>query len=149
MRRIVVGDRRRYEDVDPAAVWTLLADPSRIGEWAGVETVGYMGTELPAVGHIVFIKTGRFQKSAGARRVVVESWDAGTGFRCKVDGVRVVGDFVLEVRLTSEVGHAARSALLEIRQAAEVPRRLEAVWRAWASHRVKRMLDRVGRRLAR
>ncbi len=55
-KRQVLAAAERVFDADPANVWAMIADPSRVGEWAGVVMVGYMGTELPKVGHNLFVR---------------------------------------------------------------------------------------------
>ena len=102
---------RRDLDADPAAVWVLVADPERIAEWAPVVFVGWMGTNLPAVGHAFFVSW----LTAGARRFEIDEWEAGRRFRCLVD--RPAGHFevLVHTRLVSE---GPRSSL-ELRFAGE------------------------------
>ncbi|NNF63846.1 MAG: SRPBCC family protein [Acidimicrobiia bacterium] len=102
---------RRDLDADPAAVWALVADPERIAEWAPVVFVGWMGTNLPAVGQAFFISW----LTDGARRFEIDEWEAGRRFRCVVD--RPAGHF--EVLVDTTVVSGGPRSSLELRFAGE------------------------------
>jgi hypothetical protein len=144
--RVVVRDGRLLEGVDPAAVWTLVADPSRIGEWAGVRAVGYMGTELPAAGQVVFV-AGRWVPARRARRVEILTWEAGHRYRCGLPDGRFASERRFEVVVTAEVEPGGTSARVTVGYQAEVVAWLASLWRMRAAGRLLRMLDRAERTL--
>lgn len=137
---------RMYPDVDPALVWALVADPERAGEWAAVTTVGYMGTELPEVGQAVFVRTARWQPPSRARRVEVESWNAGSGYTCRVTGAPLVDAIEFSARVEPVVGAARLSTRVRVVLRAAPARLIAGLWGWFARRRVEHMLDRIERR---
>ena len=97
-RRLVIAAVERVIGADPTKVWALVADPDLIGEWAGVETVGYMGTELPKPGQSVFVRRSRIRVGAKTRRVEITDWDAGTTVTCLVETDRSAIRFEIGIR---------------------------------------------------
>lgn len=144
MARVVARDGRLLEGVDPSAVWALVANPARVGEWAGVRTVGYMGTELPDVGQAVFV-ANRLFPTRRARRVEILEWEAGHRYRCGMPDGRAASERRFGVVVTAEVEPEGASARLAIEYVAEVGSWLANVWRGGAVRRLRRMLDRVER----
>jgi hypothetical protein len=138
MTDIDVDYGRMMHAADPAATWTLVADPERIIEWAPVHAVGFMGTELPSVGHTAFVTMRAGRPPDEALRFRVVEWDAGHRYRCEVEGFRwaTKGQFVVTVDSELEEGHAAASVKLGFR--AVVPRWLAPLYRL----RVRSLLRR-------
>jgi hypothetical protein len=145
-RHVTSVAERMYPGLDPAAVWALVADPARAGEWAGVMPVGYMGKELPEVGHALFVKTAPWQSRSRARRVEVLSWSAGSGYSCRVTGTRLVDDVEFAARVEPVVGAAGVSTRVRVALQAAVPRLLEVPLRWLAGLKTQRMLARIGKR---
>ncbi len=139
-------DGRLLEGVAPSAVWALLANPSRVGEWTGLRTVGYMGTELPSVGQVVFV-AGRLVSSRRARRVEILDWEAGHRYRCALPDRRLFTERRFEVAVTAEVEPGGAAARVELAYGAEVVAWLATPWRVVAARRLGRMLDRTERAL--
>lgn len=129
--------------VDPTAVWALVADPARVGEWAAVTTVGYMGTELPKTGQAVFVRTSRWQKADNARRIEIEAWEAGAGYRCVVEGRRSRSPICFEVGIKPEVAADAISTRVRLTQRIETSGFLAAMLRRFICGRLERKLDRI------
>jgi hypothetical protein len=150
------GDNRRVAcrihagrviSVDPSLVWALVADPARTGEWAAVETVGYMGTELPKPGQAVFIKRS-WQRRSRARRVEIENWEAGSSYRCNVatPPFRTPVEFALHI--TPEVTGAGIATKVGIDEALQLPRLAVAPVRLYVRWALERKLDRIAKRAA-
>ena len=102
-------------------MWALVADPARTEEWAPVFSAGYLGTELPGVGHTVFVRMHRFTDPAHALRFRIVEWEAGHRYRCEIDGIRVGSEHQLDVIVGAEVDAGSPAADLELRYRAEVP----------------------------
>ncbi len=143
---VVARDGRLLEGIAPSAMWALVANPSRVGEWAGVRAVGYMGTELPSVGQVVFVAR-RLGPVRRARRVEIVDWEAGHRYRCALPDRRLATERRFEVVVGAEVEPEGASARLRIAYGAEVVSWLANPWRAVAARRLGRMLDRAERTL--
>ena len=133
---------------DPTSVWALIADPGRVGEWAAVTAVGYMGTELPRVGQVVFVKTSRWQTENRARRVVIDAWDAGTGYRCSIERVGK-GTICFEVTIKPEVSGAGIATRIRLSQRMSVAPLLIPLGRSVVRRRLLRRVDRIERAVSR
>ena len=132
-------------DADPAAVWALVGDPLRVGEWAAIEAVGYLGTELPKVGHIVFLRTQRWQRRSSPQRVEVESWEAGAGYVCVVEPGRLLTSIRFSVALTPEVTSDGIATRLRLTQQVVGPRPLLALLRGRLCRSLEAKLRRVAK----
>jgi hypothetical protein len=130
---------------DPAAVWALVADPERISEWAPVHQVGFMGTELPAVGHSFFVTLRKGVDASKALRFEISEWDAGHRYRCTIQGSRVAEVEQIDVIVTSEVDEGRPAANFELRYAAEVPAWLAPIRRYEVRRRLHRAVESVER----
>lgn len=139
----VAGKAERVLAVDPTAVWALVADPARVGEWAGVATVGYMGTELPKTGQAVFVRTRRWQRSDKARRVEIESWEAGTGYRCRVERSNARSPMLFEVSIKPEVSADGIATRIRLTQRMNAPSLVAGMLCRYVSARLERKLDRI------
>lgn len=128
---------------DPTAVWALVADPARVGEWAAVTTVGYMGTELPKTGQAVFVRTRRWQKADNARRVEIDSWEAGAGYRCTVESRLSRSPLCFELSIKPEVGADGISTRVRLTQRMETSAAIAAMLRRFICGRLERALDRI------
>lgn len=141
----VFSSVERVLEADPARVWMLVADPSRVGEWAAVATVGYMGTELPREGQVVFVRTRRWQRPAAARRIEVEEWEAGARYRCVLQPSRLVPRATLDVEIHPEPAGdtvATRVKLIQ-RMEARSPAASGVQW--LVDRRLLKLLDRIDR----
>lgn len=136
MTAIVARDGRLLKGADPARVWALVADPARIEDWAPVYSAGYLGTELPGVGHTVFVKFSRLGDPKNALRFRITEWEAGHRYRCEIDGVRLGSDHRLDVIVTAEVDEGSPAADLEFRYVAEVPPAAAPAFRWWVRTRI-------------
>ncbi len=139
-RRAVVSIAERVIQSDPARVWSLLADPERVAEWAGLVTVGYMGTELPQAGHHVFVKR---KYGRQPRRVEIESWNAGAGIRCLVHTEPDPTEFELTIHPEVESDHIETTVRLRQRVSVTPALVLAASW--WVARQLERKLDRIER----
>ena len=140
-RRAVVSVAQRVIDSDPAQVWSLLANPERVAEWAGLVTVGYMGTELPRAGQVVFVKR-RFARGE-PRRVEIESWDAGAGIRCLIHTNPDPTGF--ELTIHPEVESDRIETTVRLKQRFTTPPSLVPVASWWVTRQLERKLDRIER----
>ncbi len=143
MTAVVVRDGRLLRGADPAKVWALVADPARIEDWAPVHSAGFLGTELPDVGHTVFIKFTRLGDPKNALRFRITEWGAGHRYRCEIDGIPLGSDHCLDVIVTAEVDGGVPAADLEIRYAAEVPPSAAPAFRWWVRTRLARAVAGV------
>ena len=145
-RRIhVLCTAERIVEADPARVWMLVADPARVGEWAAVATVGFMGTELPKSGQVVFVRTRRWQRSRSARRVEVEEWDAGAGYSCKLGSYRLADDVTFGVEVRPEPAGEGVGTRIKLTQRMETSPQLATWLRAYVDRRLQRLIDRIER----
>lgn len=144
-RRQLVAMAERVLDVDPARVWALLADPERVGEWAGVTVIGYMGTELPQSGQSVFVRSARWRRLARTRRVEIEAWDAGASVRCLVHSDRSASVVGFEVSIHPEVTHDGIATTVRLVQRMEVAPSTYAVARWWVDGQLTARLNRIAR----
>jgi hypothetical protein len=143
-RRAIACNAQRVLDADPSRVWALVADPERLADWAGVVTVGYMGTELPKPGQRVFVKPRRVP--GRRRRVEIESWRAGSAVSCVVTSGAVPTHYSLDVEPEIEQGRI--TTRIRLRQRSEVPAWLGPVAKWLTDMRLQRMLDRIARVVA-
>lgn len=107
----------RLVDADPTKVWALVADPDLIDRWAGLETVGYMGTELPKPGQSVFVRRRRFKIGAKTRRIEIEDWEAGSTVKCLVETASSAVRF--EIGILPEVTQDRIMTRVKLSQAVE------------------------------
>lgn len=129
----------RVIPIDPTRVWSLLGDPARLGEWAGVRPVGYLGTELPQPGQSVFVqRPGPGRRSS---RVEIESWSAGERIVCLVDVAPEPVRF--EMIIHPEVGHEAIATRVRLEQRVSVPVLLAAPAQWWVERQLERKLNRI------
>lgn len=123
----------------------LVADPARVGEWASVATVGFMATELPKSGHVVFIRTRRWQRPKSARRIEVEEWDAGAGYSCKLGSYRLADDVTFGVEIRPEPAGGGVATRIKLTQRMETAPRLATWLQRYANRRLRRLIDQVER----
>lgn len=143
MTAVVVRDGRLLHGADPARVWALVADPARTEEWAPVYSAGYLGTELPGVGHTVFVRLHRFTDPTNALRFRIVEWDAGHRYRCEIDGIKVGTEHQLDVIVRAEVDAGSPAADLELRYSANVPSSWASPVRWWVRSRLARAVAGV------
>ena len=139
VRPAVRSVAERVIAADPAQVWALLGNPDRLSEWSGLEMVGYMGTELPKPGHVVFVQRRRV--GAKPKRLEVESWEAGAEIRCLVHTTNQPTQFVVAIRPQIEPASIATHVRLTQRSAVPASVQGAAAW--WVTRRLDRMLDRI------
>ncbi|MCP3998058.1 MAG: SRPBCC family protein [bacterium] len=140
-RPTVVSSSERLIAVDPTQVWALLANPDRLSEWSGLTMVGYMGTELPKPGHVVFVQRRRV--GAKPKRLEVESWEAGAGIRCLVHTTDQATRFELAIR--PQIEPSSISTRVRLTQRSAVPSFVQGAAAWWMARRLDRMLDRIAR----
>lgn len=146
-RRALVCRAERLIDADPSRVWALVADPERLREWAGVATVGYMGTELPKPGQRVFVRTRLGVLPGRQRRVEIESWQAGSAVTCLVETAATPTRFDMKIAPRLEPERIETQVSLVVH--AEVPVWLDVAGGWWGEMRLRRMLNRIARVVAR
>lgn len=141
--RVVVRDGRLMRGSDPSAVWALVADPERVAEWAPVHQVGFMGTELPQVGHSFFVTLRKKTEPAGAMRFEITEWEAGHRYRCTIQGSRLVDNEQIDVIVTSEVDEGRPAANFELRYSADAPAWHAPIRRFEVRRRLHRAVEAV------
>jgi uncharacterized protein YndB with AHSA1/START domain len=146
-RAAITSIAERVIDSDPTRVWALVADPARLGEWAGVGIVGYMGTELPKKGQHVFVKGKLGPFSGRQHKVEIESWQAGSAVSCVVAAAGEPTRFDLMISPRVEPEHIATRVRLE--QRSEVTSWLGPLAHWWMELRLRRMLNRIERTVSR
>lgn len=146
-RKQIVSVAEHIVDADPTSVWSLVADPERIAEWAGLRLVGYMGTELPRSGHNVFVVRKRPLLKGRPRRVEIESWDAGSGIHCVVHTEPEITGF--ELTIHPEVESDAILTRVRLVQRTHVPAALRGLAQRWIVHSLIVKLERIGRAVKR
>ena len=144
-RTHILCTAERAVETDPAKVWMLVADPGRIDEWAAKGTVGFMGTELPKSGHVVYVRTRRWQRPTAARRIEVEEWDAGTGYRCKLGSYRLADDVTFGVEIHPEPAGSGVWTRIKLTQRLEAAPQMERLIRRYVNRRLHRLIDRIER----
>jgi carbon monoxide dehydrogenase subunit G len=133
-------------DADPSRVWALVADPERLREWAGVVTVGYMGTELPKPGQRVFVRSRIGLLRGRQRRVEIESWKAGSAVSCALDGRSTPTRFDLRIEPEMRPQRIATQIRLDVHAEVSAWAEVAAGW--WIEMRLRRMLNRIARTVA-
>lgn len=141
----VFSSAERVLAADPARVWMLVADPSRAGEWAAAATVGYMGTELPKQGQVIFVRTRRWQRPSAARRVEVEEWEAGSRYRCALQPTRMVPEATLEVEIHPEPTGESVATRIRLVQRMEARSQAATAVQWVVDRKLARLLDRIER----
>ena len=144
----VIGTAERVLPVDPTAVWSLVADPARTSEWAGVTTVGYMGTELPKTGQAIFVRLRRWDRDSKARRVEIESWEAGTGYRCVIASKRAQTPIRFDLTIKSEVVADGIATRVKLTQRMVTAPAWAGITQRYVAGRLERKLDRIERAAA-
>lgn len=146
-RRSIAAIVDRVIDVDPSRVWALVADPERLGEWAGVVAAGYMGTELPKSGQKVFVRARNPLLGRKQRRVEIESWQAGSAVSCVVESR--LGPIRFDLVIKPRVETGGIETQVEIMEQMEVSPVLAPVAQRWMDWRLNRMLARISRAASR
>ena len=144
-RQQIVAVAERVVVADPARVWSLIADPSRVAEWAGVVMVGYLGTELPKPGQTVFVRTARRGRLAKTWRVHIESWDAGSSVRCLVESDRSDGKVRFDLAIHPQVTRDAITTKVRLTQRLEVPVPLGGLIRRLVDRELNKKIDRISK----
>ena len=139
----VVCTAERILPADPARVWMLVADPARVGEWAAVDTVGYMGTELPKQGQVIFVRTRRWQRPAAARRIEVEEWEAGSRYRCALPASRLVTEATFEVEMHPEPSGDRVATRIKLMQRMDATPAAAGVVSRLVDRRLRKLLNRI------
>jgi uncharacterized protein YndB with AHSA1/START domain len=139
----IVCSAERVIAADPTQVWALVADPMRVGEWAPFEVVGYMGTELPKRGQIVFLRTRWWRPGSRERRVEVQEWEAGTMYRCEVQPDGGAAPIGIEVGVTPEVTGAEIATRIRLTQRLQSTGSSARVLRWYLTRQLERRLDRI------
>ncbi|MDJ0498063.1 MAG: SRPBCC family protein [Acidimicrobiia bacterium] len=144
-RTHVLCTAERVLGTDPARVWMLVADPARIGEWAAIATVGFMGTELPQSGHVVFVRTRRWQRPKSARRIEIEEWEAGAGYSCKLGSYRFADEVTFGVEIHPEPAGGGVGTRIRLAQRMEAAPLLASWLQSYGNGRLERLIDRIER----
>jgi len=143
MSRVVIGGDRSIPGSDPATVWALVADPSRLAEWTPLVVVGYMGRELPDAGAVFFAKGRRRRPDREALRYEYVEWVAGRSYRCAMpDGV-LGQERELEVRVHAVLEDDGAHTTVQLIHRAEVARWGAAAYRVLATRRIRRALEAI------
>lgn len=144
MTVIAVAVSQEMDGVDPARVWAFVANPANLEKWAPARRVGFMGTELPSVGHSLFLHRGRNEDADRAWRCRIDVWEAGHRIRCTLETPGSAQDQTIEVVVeTRGSGSHARTGL-GIVYRGDVPGGLAPLYR-W---RVRSMEERAIRAVA-
>ena len=144
-QRRLVSRAERTIDADPSRVWALVANPERVGEWAGVTVVGYMGTELPKQGQSLFVRSSRWGRLSQTCRVEIEAWDAGTRVRCAIHQETSAPSTEFEIEIRPEVSHDGIATTVRLIQRTDVPGVALAFARWRANRQLNRRLDRIAK----
>ena len=100
MPDVAVRETRTLAGADPARVWSLVADLTRLPEWLPVHDAGSMTTEVPTVGQLFFVA---LRRGGGRKRVLrlrLAEWEAGTRYVCEVSGSSLVSNARFEVTVS-------------------------------------------------
>jgi len=145
---ILVRSVERLDGVDPARVWAFVADPANIVRWAPARTIGYLGTEIPDVGHSLFLHRGRRERAGRAWRCRIAQWEAGHRIRCTLDTPGAARQQEIEVVVETSGSGAAPAADLSLAYRAEVPAPAALLyrWRIAAMERtaLRKIREEVG-----
>jgi hypothetical protein len=136
---------RRVEGVDSARVWAFVADPANLERWAPVRSAGYIGTELPGVGHVVFLHRRRDADPDRAWRCRIESWNAGSGVRCSLETPGAASDQEIDLVVGTEGTGSEPAASVRITYRGRVPRGAAAIYRTRIAAMQRRAIERIFR----
>jgi hypothetical protein len=128
-------------EADPTRVWSLVANPERIADWAGFELVGYMGTELPKPGQSIFLSPQRRLHRGEPRRVEIEGWDAGARITCVVHTEPDRTGF--ELTIHPQVEPDSIATRIRLVQRSYVPIVLKIAAQRWLERRLMVKIDRI------
>ena len=143
MTEISVITEQRAEGVDPASVWAFVADPANVARWAPFHHAGYMGTELPGVGHTIFLHRGRRERANEAWRCRIEAWEAGHRVRCSLETPGAATAQELEVVVENLGSGALPVAAISLAYRGDVPAALVPIYQWRVSAIGRRALRRV------
>lgn len=99
-RSFAVRESRRLPDADAAAVWAVVADPSRLGEWATSGEADWSG-DLPEV-EDRFTARVRLGPLSRRLRFRIDRWEAGHGFRLRVAGIPLVRSAMVNLEMEAD-----------------------------------------------
>lgn len=140
-RYVTAAAVERVLAIDPTRIWSLLGDPLRLAEWAGVRLVGYMGTELPRPKQSVFVRRRSLRRRTV--RVEIDSWSAGERFSCLVHVAPQPVRFELVIR--PEIGTDKIGTRIRMTQQASVPMFLANPARWWLRRQLEARLKRIAK----
>ena len=143
MTEISVTAQERAEGVDPASVWAFVADPANVARWAPFRSAGYMGTELPGVGHTLFLHRGRSERADDAWRCRIEAWEAGHRFRCSLETPGTATAQEIEVIVENQGSGAQPVAAVSFAYRGDVPPALAPIYRWRIAAIGRRALHRI------
>ncbi len=144
MISIAVAVTREMEGVDPARVWAFVADPANLATWAPAQRTGFLGTELPAVGHTLFLHRTRSERPDRAWRCAIDAWEAGHRIRCSLETPGSAQNQSIELVVETRGTGTHPTTGLAIRYRGDVPGGLAPLYR-W---RVRAMGERSLRAVA-
>ena len=144
MTTVAVAVLDEMDGVDPARVWSFVADPANLAKWAPARRAGFIGTEMPAVGHTVFLHRGRGDDPDRAWRCRIDEWEAGHRIRCTLETPGYARDQTIEVVAETRGTGAHASTGLRVRYRGDVPAGLAPLYR-W---RVRSMGEQAIRAVA-
>ncbi len=142
MPKVVVREGRALPGIDPARVWALVADLTRLPEWVPVHNSGAMTTEAPAVGHAFFVTLRKGTDPRKALTLRVAEWEAGARYGCDVTGTALVDEGRFEVAVAG-VPHVSADTKVTLRFTGEASRWTAPMVQMVVRRRFRTALDRL------
>jgi len=139
---VIAIEAREFPDLEASVVWTVVADPSRLGAWFPL-TVLAGGDREPGPGADARVSWRRRRRPESAWRVVVTEWDAGASYRCRIEGIPGLRDTRLAVRVETRPAGTGTRVVLRFEGRASGTARA-TLYRAEARRRLRRSLSRIG-----
>jgi uncharacterized protein YndB with AHSA1/START domain len=137
------------DGVDPARVWAFVANPANLAKWAPARRTGFLGTELPAVGHTMFLHRRHGDDPDRAWRCTIDEWEAGHRIRCRLETPGAAQDQSIEVIVETRGTGPHASTGLGIHYRADVPAGLAPLYRwrvrSMVSHAIRSVAAAVAR----
>jgi hypothetical protein len=126
---VAVAVLEEIDGVDPSRVWSFVADPANLATWAPARRAGFIGTELPGVGHTLFLHRRRSNDPDRAWRCRIDEWEAGHRIRCTLETAGYARDQTIEITVETRGTGTHASTGLGIRYRSDVPAGLVPLYR--------------------
>jgi len=140
---ISVSAGQRMDGVDPARLWAFVANPKNISDWAPVRAAGFIGTEVPGVGHTLFLHRRRGARNERAWRCRIQAWEAGHRVTCALETPGAATEQRLELTVGTHGTGDHPAASVRVAYRGDVPRLLAWFYRRRIAQLERRAIRRI------